>query len=150
LRATQFDTIASGFAPGFDSLRYRWAALSLRKQRLLKPEHIGRALRHKQIIFGRVEEVDATQIPPQQGIYILYSTTETLYVGEADNLRFRIKKHLDHSDRKGLARWLWEHGANDVRLEIRLLADTTSTRQRRALEAELILSRKPQFNILRP
>jgi hypothetical protein len=71
-------------------------------------------------------------------------------VGEANNLRNRLEKHLDHSDVKSLAHWLWEHGANNLYLELHVLPDNTSTQVRRALEAELIRSRRAAFNIQRP
>ena len=58
-----------------------------------------------------------------------------------------MKKHLDHSDNKELARWLWQNSAADLRLEIQVLAPDTSTRVRKALEAELISSRGPMFNV---
>jgi excinuclease UvrABC nuclease subunit len=50
-----------------------------------------------------------------------------LYVGEAINLRKRLRKHLDHSDNKGLARWLWENGATDLHLKIHVLEATAIT-----------------------
>ncbi len=62
-------------------------------------------------------------------------------------MRVRIKQHLDHSDRKELARWLWENGTEELRLEIQLLEPDTPTRVRKALEAELIRSRDPVFNV---
>ncbi len=72
-----------------------------------------------------------------------------LYIGEAENLFKRLKKHLDHSDNKGLARWMWEHGMDDVQLEVQVLAAETKTIVRRALETELIRSRLPLFNVAR-
>jgi excinuclease UvrABC nuclease subunit len=97
--------------------------------------------------LGPVEEVRIDQVSATQGIYIFYSTTATLYVGESENLRKRIGKHLDHSDNRGLAHWFWEHGFSGVQLELRVLPETTSHRVRCAVERELILSRKPVFNI---
>jgi hypothetical protein len=70
-----------------------------------------------------------------------------LYVGETSNLRSRIKKHLDHSDNRELARWLWINTAAELRLEIQVLTPKTPTRVRRALEAELIASRGPIYNV---
>jgi hypothetical protein len=68
-------------------------------------------------------------------------------VGECENLRKRIRKHLEHSDNKGLAHWLWSHGALEMHLEYHVLPVEVTTRVRKALEAELILSRRPIFNI---
>lgn len=144
--ASEFDRIASEIAPGYDSLRYRWAALNLRKARKLRPEIVSRIASFDEVRLGRLEEIADESIPVRQGVYIFYSPLETLYVGESANLRKRLGKHIDHSDNKGLARWFWEHGMTDVRLELRILADDTTTRARRAVEAELISSRRPRFN----
>ncbi len=40
----EFDTICESIASGFSPLRYRWAALSLRKSRSIAPEILGHAL----------------------------------------------------------------------------------------------------------
>ncbi len=97
--------------------------------------------------LGPVEDVLSENIPNDQGIYLFHSVRDTLYIGEASNLRIRIEKHLEHSDNKSLARWFWDHGMSDVQLEIRVLPANTTTRQRRALESELILSHQPIFNV---
>jgi len=49
-------------------------------------------------------------VPDSPGIYVLRSEAGCLYIGEAENLRRRLAKHLDHSDRKLLARYFWEYG----------------------------------------
>ena len=101
------------------------------------------------VSFLAVEGLKESELPGQQGIYIFYSSSETLYVGEGGNLRNRIAKHLDHSDNKNLARWFWSNGFKDVRLEVQILNANTSTKVRRALEAELITTRRPIFNVQR-
>jgi hypothetical protein len=144
--AAELDRLAGEIAPGFDSLRYRWAALNLRKARKFRPEIVSRIAEFDDLRLGRLEEIDIESIPTRQGIYIFYSPTATLYIGESANLRKRLRKHVDHSDNKGLARWFWEHGMKDVRLELRPLPDNTTARVRRAVESELIASRHPLFN----
>jgi hypothetical protein len=145
--AAEFDAVAKELAPGFDSLRYRWAALNLRKTRNLRPELLSRIVTFETVRLDRLEAIDLATLPAEQGIYIFYSTETTLYVGEAMNLRKRVGKHVDHSDNKGLARWLWTNGSSDIRLELRILPQATPTRVRRAVEAELINSRRPLFNV---
>jgi hypothetical protein len=54
---------------------------------------------------------------------------------------------LDHSDNKGLARWLWENGIRDLHVEYHVLPAGTTARVRKALEMELICSRNPIFNV---
>jgi site-specific DNA-methyltransferase (adenine-specific) len=147
----EFDRIAASLASGFSPLEYRWAALNLRKSTNLQPELLARVVRSEPIHLGPVAGLDVALISTKQGLYIFYAPEiqETLYVGESDNLRKRTEKHLEHSDNKDLARWLWEHGLEKICLEIHLLPDETSTRVRRALEMELIRSRRPSFNVQR-
>jgi excinuclease UvrABC nuclease subunit len=86
-------------------------------------------------------------VPTTQGLYLLFDGQTLLYVGETTNLRNRIKKHLDHSDNREFARWLWINTAAELRLEVQVLARETSTKVRKALEAELIASRGPVYNV---
>jgi len=145
--AKEFDSVASKIAPGHGPLQYRWAALNLRKASRLKPELLSHVAPSEIIELGSVDDIDTKSLPAAQGIYIFHGSTDSLYLGETTNLRKRIEKHLDHSDNKGLAHWFWENGCSDVMLEIRILPKTTSQRIRRALERELIESRKPRFNV---
>ena len=147
--AEEFDRLAAAIAPGFDSLRYRWAALNLRKTKRLEPELVARVARPVELRVFRVGELTADAIPAVAGLYLLYSPKQLLYVGETENLKKRLTKHLDHSDNKALARWLWEFGAEVVQIEVQILADQTESRVRKALELELIRSRQPVFNVKR-
>jgi excinuclease UvrABC nuclease subunit len=88
-------------------------------------------------------------VPSEQGLYLFHTRDSCLYVGEAENLRNRIGKHLDHSDNKGLARWIWEQGNAELFIELQILDFNTTQRVRRALEQELIRGRNPVFNIKR-
>lgn len=146
-KAREFDELASRIAPGYSSLQYRWAALRLRKSRRLRPEIIGHALPSETVVMCSLRELDPCTIPTQPGLYVFYDPPQTLYVGEAENLRLRIEKHLDHSDNKGLARWMWEKGDESILLEIHAFGQSTTKRVMRALEAELIRSRRPVFNV---
>lgn len=149
IQAVEFDSIAAQIAPGFSSLQYRWAALTLRKTRVLRPELLSRVVRPAGVTLGTVDNLCGTDLPNEQGLYVFYSAAETLYVGEASNLRRRVAKHLDHSDNRSLARWFWSNGFGQVRLELQLLTNETPTPIRKALEAELISSRRPLFNVQR-
>jgi site-specific DNA-methyltransferase (adenine-specific) len=146
--AREFDTVAVAVAPGFTSLEYRWAALRLRKTNRLPPE-IGRAMQATVVGPLGVAELDTSRIPVQQGIYILASRTRVLYIGEAKNLRARLKTHLEHSDNKLLARYIWESGEEDLLVEYHVLPQDTATSVRRAMELELIRSRRAEFNARR-
>jgi site-specific DNA-methyltransferase (adenine-specific) len=147
--AGEFDELASRLAPGYSSIEYRWAALNLRKSKQLEPEILSRVVGSQIVRNFRVANLDLSVIPRSSGLYLLYCGASVLYVGEAENLNSRLRKHLDHSDNKGFARWLWEEGADALFLEIHVLPDGIETRVRRALEIELIRSRNPMFNVKR-
>jgi len=144
-----FDAVACRIAPGYSKLQYRWAALSLRKAKKLKPELASRLVVPVKIVNVSVNELELSTLPTSQGLYLFFDHKKLLYVGETKNLRSRLKKHLDHSDNKGLAHWVWEHGTSDLNIEIQILEQNTSDRARKALETELIRSRSPLFNIKR-
>jgi site-specific DNA-methyltransferase (adenine-specific) len=147
--AQDFNAVAAAVAPGFTALEYRWAALRLRKTSRLKPEILGRAVPSE--VFGPIAtaELDIARVPNQQGLYILATREKVLYVGEARNLRARLKKHLDHSDNKFLARYIWEFGGGDLFVECHVLPEGTRTDVRKAMELELIRSRQAEFNVRR-
>jgi site-specific DNA-methyltransferase (adenine-specific) len=147
--AAEFDACGARIAPGYSPLQYRWAAFNLRKASRLKPELLARVAPPVAVAIHSVKDLDLGKIPAEQGLYIFFMATGALYVGEAENLFKRLKKHLDHSDNKGLARWMWEHGTDDVHVEIQVLAADMKTIVRRALETELIRSRTPLFNVAR-
>ncbi len=147
--ADEFDTLAARICPGFTPLQYRWAAFNLRKAQKLKPELLSQVARPMHIFTTPLDKLVLPDLPADPGLYLFYTPSEVLYVGESENLRNRIAKHLDHSDNKGLARWMWEHGTESLHLEIQTLEPGTQTRIRRALELELIRSRRPIFNVKR-
>jgi hypothetical protein len=147
--AERFDEIAKTIVPGGSSFEYRWAALNLRKQQRLRPEVLARVARPSRVLQFQVRDLSLDGVPRSPGLYLFYSNQATLYVGECDNLQNRIRKHLDHSDNKALARWLWEFGEASLHLELQVLDRSITQRIRRALEVELIRSRLPVFNVRR-
>jgi site-specific DNA-methyltransferase (adenine-specific) len=147
--AQGFDKLAQELAPGFTPFEYRFAALNLRKARRLRPEIGSKLLAATQVESFPVAGLDINRIPQEQGVYLFsYKDEGLLYLGEARNLRDRIRKHLDHSDRKDLARWLWEHGTDNLFVEVHVLPVGTANAARKAVELELIRSRRPRFNVL--
>jgi predicted GIY-YIG superfamily endonuclease len=148
-RTAEFDLMAGRIAPGYGPLQYRWAALGLRKSKRLEPELVGRIVPPIRLMNTPVRDIKPEQLPTSQGLYLFFAADQLLYVGETENLRKRLTKHLDHSDNKGLARWIWSYGTETLNLEIQILEDGTATRVRRALELELIRSRNPVFNVKR-
>ncbi len=147
--AAEFDSIATQLAPGYSPLQYRWAALNLRKMNRLKPELLARVAPPISVHVMQIKDIEVDCVPSQQGLYMFFTSAQVLYIGEAENLHKRLKKHLEHSDNKGLARWMWEYGIDDLRVEIQILESDTATKVRCALETELIRSRSPLFNVNR-
>jgi site-specific DNA-methyltransferase (adenine-specific) len=146
-RAAEFDVIASGLSPGFSPFQYRWAALNLRKRKRLGPEVLGKAIQAETVVSRPAKDVRPEELPVRPGLYLLIGPREVLYVGECQNLRKRLGKHLDHSDNKALARWLWERGTTDLHVEYHVLPAAVGAHVRKAMEVELIRSRKPVFNV---
>jgi hypothetical protein len=148
-RVAEFDEIAQRISPGQMRLQYRWAAFNLRKSGKLEPELVARVRPPTSVINLPVHRLVLDELPRSQGVYLFFDDDQLLYVGETENLRSRIKKHLDHSDNKGLARWLWKFGTEGLNVELQLLDDATKSNARKAFELELIRSRNPVFNIKR-
>jgi hypothetical protein len=152
-RRTEFDAIARRFASDAPTYSLRKAALKLRKGRQLRPELIKRVSDwHKDVLTFDVGSLQANPdlIPRKPGIYIFADASGYLYLGEAANLRLRVAKHLDHSDRKALARYLWDQGVKGLSVELHVFDPYSNgrlTSHRRAYEADLIRSRRPRFNI---
>ena len=147
--AAEFDELAKRLSPGYTSVEYRWPALNLRKAKNLRPEIVGRIVRPTSVESLHIPVLEVQKIPRAPGIYIFFAPTGVLYIGEAENLQNRLRKHLDHSDNKGLAQWLWAEGPDELYLEIHVLPAGTTTPVRRAYELELIRSRDAAFNIKR-
>lgn len=152
-RRSEFDAVAQTAAPRVSAYRLRKAAFSLRKARKLRPELVARVADWgRQIVSLPAKKIvsDAEIVPTNPGVYIFRDTSGYLYIGESANLRSRVAKHLDHSDRKSLAHYLWKGGMEDVTVELHAFGPDSNARlkeMRRAYESELIRSRKPRFNI---
>jgi hypothetical protein len=152
-RRSEFDVVAQGITPGIDTYVLRKAALGLRKRRRLQPELIKRVTDWgREVVVHAADELwdDPELLPLSPGIYLFLDRSGYLYIGESENLRKRVAKHLDHSDRKALAHYFWEVGTQDLQVELHVFrADSDARRQscRRAYESELIRSRRPRFNL---
>ncbi len=149
----EFDKVAKSIAPDINSYLLRKGALRLRKARKLKPELVPRVADWKiQVMVFSSQEVNGNPkiIPKQPGVYIFRDTSGYLYIGESSNLHLRVKKHLDHSDRKSLARYFWDNGLRAVVIEVHIFDPKSNARfkaHRRAYETSLIQSRNPRFNL---
>jgi predicted GIY-YIG superfamily endonuclease len=149
----EFDSIAQSIAPNVHVYLLRKAALKLRKNRQLRPEIVPRvASWHKRVLKFSVEDVarNPTLIPRQPGIYIFWDASGYLYIGESEDIYSRVKKHLDHSDRKSLAHYFWENGFTNISIELHVFdpnSDAVRKISRQAYESNLIEVRQPKFNV---
>ncbi len=149
----QYDEYARAIDPDSDAYQLRKAALRLRKSRQLKPELVLRVTDWKRdFLTMSVEEAKKRidSFPKRPGIYIFRDSTGFLYIGQSNNLRERLTKHLAESDRKNLSDYLLRNAADDLMLEIHVFREGSPAEQttvREAYESELIRSRKPRLNL---
>ncbi len=152
LRA-EFDELARGFDAEIDRYAVRKAAFQLRKARQLQPELVTRLADWGRTVtvYSLAElQKDLSPIPAEPGIYMFADKQGYLYIGESDNLHRRLKKHLDESDRQGLANYLKSNQVEEIKIEVHTFARGSRIGElavRRAYESELIRSRNPRFNI---
>jgi hypothetical protein len=174
-----FDALIRELAPEADLYVYRKAALKLRKTRRLNPELLTRVTDwKKEILDFAISNLspELAEIPKRPGIYIFRDATGYLYIGQASDLRVRLRSHLNDSDRLALAEYLSERSkakltsssqpaeevtqstdsprSTDSRastwLEVHVFKSGSPAENlgiRRAYESELIRTRKPRFNI---
>lgn len=99
-KAAYFGRVAKRFAPGFEAVNYRWAALRLRKASRdlvdeVKQYHFVFAKRD----FSRFQpwgRFSAKRFAGQPGLYLLRDEDKLpLYVGVANDLGARLAQHLD-------------------------------------------------------
>ncbi len=123
--ASQFDAIAQKFSPDSKPLWYRWAALKLRK------EAGSIRTRAKHLRVGRLSTaVDFSdgahrKFPDTGGLFVVLADNKAVYVGEALNLRSKVRssfsapftkvwRDLDPAHESGLQLSYWRTGG-DVR-----------------------------------
>ena len=99
-KAAYFDRTAKRFAPGFEPVQYRWAALRLRKASRelvdeVKQYHFVFAKRD----FGRLQSwarFDRKRFNGDRGIYLLLGwNKEALFIGATPDLGRRLAQHAD-------------------------------------------------------
>lgn len=149
----EFDRAALKLAPDQSPYALRKAALKLRKTRRLRPELTLRVTDWKRSIveypLAEVES-DVSRIPEQSGIYLFRDRTGYLYIGQSQNLRGRLTKHLLDSDRKNLSEYLKDQADGGLVLELHIFDQDSPAQKlsiREAYESELIRSRSPRLNI---
>lgn len=147
----EFDKIGLPIANSENAYLLRKAAIKLRKSRSLRPELLQRVTEWDLVIetypLPELEE-KLPQISESPGVYIFRDKTGYLYIGQASNLRKRLKTHLKESDRKALSTYI----SNDrdlITVELHVFGPNSPAQKtivREAYESELIRSRKPRLN----
>ncbi len=152
--ASQFDTIASKFAPGFEVLDYRWAALKLRKEGHLArkraeaktPKQLGiaefsiRKLSEEGAVC--VDAFDAAAVPNGPGVYLIRQKEgAVLYAGETENLPERLQTQFGSDELQ--RQW----NAQYADLKLYTLAVESTIDFRLARQSILLKWYKPKWNL---
>ncbi|MDA7901929.1 DNA methyltransferase [Mariniblastus sp.] len=152
----QFDAIASGFAPGYQPLDYRWAALKLRKEgsnakhraTLRTPKQLGISelskKKLKSIQGALVSELDLDVIPEGPGVYVIRELGgDALYAGETEQLASRIATTFGTAG----PREMWLKQFNDLELFVHQVS--TVTDHRFARQSVLLKWHRPAWNTVK-
>lgn len=97
--ATEFDQIASAFAPGYSSFDYRWAALAVRKRAVAAKKSARKNCRpwmRKKLPRPVSLSHPLSEKYESPGVYVVSNHSHKLYVGETYNLRARIDRMRDN------------------------------------------------------
>jgi predicted HicB family RNase H-like nuclease len=116
--AEEFDRYAMQLAPGFTPLDYRWVALGWRKAGRMRKDLENRVEVPKLEPVCGVTQLKASSLPKTGGLYLFSSPRRPVFLGQTDDLRHRIERHLDVSASMGLPDWLWDEGPLDLSLAV--------------------------------
>ena len=142
--AQEFDRIARCFAPGYTSFQYRWAALALRKDANKKVKYalmLNPAIASRQ--FGRKAYSldEARSIEPDQGLYLIRSSSSNIYVGETYDLQQRLTIVAAHAKAMELL------SLNAALLSVKILyLQGARLQERLGLHSRLLGSLRPRAN----
>ena len=152
----QFDAIAAGFAPGYQSLDYRWAALKLRKEgsnakhraTLRTPKQFGiSALSKKKLKSAQgtlISELDLDVIPEGPGVYVIRKIGgDALYAGETSQLASQISRTFGKAE----PREMWLKQFNDLELLVHPVS--TVADYRFARQSVLLKWHRPAWNTVK-
>ena len=145
--AAQFDRIAEKLAPGFSPLDYRWVALGVRKAAGRYWTKAQEATLPTFDLLGPTKSIRASRIPDRQGVYLFRCGHEQIFVGHTDNLRKRMERHFDSSDKRGIPKWVYDPGRRAIHLAIAPLPDVKPT-VRKLVELKAVACFRPVFNYL--
>jgi site-specific DNA-methyltransferase (adenine-specific) len=143
--ASQFDAIAKKLAPGFTSLRYRWAILSIRKagrKAEWKPGYQMPELTGPfRLIRDRLED-----LPAEGGIYLLSEREKPLYARATRSIRHGVKLHRQPQALSAVKDIFWQPKLDDFVVTFAVLDSASLFRP---VERKLIEEKRPVFNVPR-
>jgi site-specific DNA-methyltransferase (adenine-specific) len=144
--ASRFDSIAKALAPGFSSLEYRWAILSIRKAGMhtkWKPEWQMPAFDRQ---FRLIKD-PLGAMPNAQGVYILYEDgrQQPLYARATEHLRHAVEIHRGEQLMNAIFDKLWRPDPASFVLAYSVLP----SRLLRPVEKRVVEERRPVFNVPR-
>jgi site-specific DNA-methyltransferase (adenine-specific) len=146
--AEEFDRYAARLSPGFTPLQYRWAALGLRKAGRLR-EHPEESVGMPELeLLGKAASIKINAVPNSGGLYLFSSEKDRIFLGQTDNLRHRIERHLEVSASEGLPDWLWDTHSNPLCISVASLPEVGRS-TRREIEVLLVKKWKPVLNLSR-
>lgn len=149
-QAAQFDQLAAQFAPGFEPLQYRWAALTLRK--------LAKNARTRAVDLSAVKRVRKAPIAldeldrwnGESCLYLIEGDRKPLYVGETLDLAARIRSQIGESQ----VQPSWKQYADEVQVKCipvstidRLTRDALRARRLVAYQTHLIEEYRPSLNL---
>jgi len=144
--AEEFDERAAMLSPGFNSLQYRWAALGVRKARRKSSKaDLAKDLPELESL-GRLTSLRLEKVPAMGGLYLFSSENDRVFLGQTDNLRHRVERHMEFSASRGLPDWLWNTKKNPLEISLAGLP-SVSRKNRRELEVLLVKQWQPLLNI---
>ncbi len=140
--ARSFDELARAFAPGFSSLQYRWAALTIRKRAhdcRRWSRSLASTLQHQRFPnFRSLRRLEIDRLSGRSGVYLArVSCDRNLYVGETYDLGRRFQQHLDAEG--------WRDIADDPEIGV-IELHGVEMRVRCGLQSRLISEYSPLLN----
>jgi hypothetical protein len=101
--AERFDKLARSIAPGYSSLQYRWAAMSLRKARRLAKQLMPMPLFEE---CGFLGDVRPSRLSEYAGVFWVSFPDRSAYVGVAENLKLQIDAFIESLGAGATPEWL--------------------------------------------
>lgn len=146
--AAEFDSIAARLAPGYTSLQYRWAILSIRKagrHSKLKPNfRMPRFNGRFQLVKDPVET-----LPTINGVYILYESEKPLYARSTASLRHGVEQHRNPQVLSAIADKLWQPNLDRLLVSFATLPANSPKSLLLPIEKKIVEEKRPIFNVPR-